>query len=126
MIAHVSVGVKDLEASRAFYAKALEPLGMKEVRARETTVGFGKTFPEFWLNRRPDLPRLDVDTGAHVCLGARTAEAVDAFHRAGLAMGGTDAGAPGLRPQYASNYYAAFLYDPDGNKIEAVCFLKDD
>jgi catechol 2,3-dioxygenase-like lactoylglutathione lyase family enzyme len=126
MIHHVSVGVRDLEASRAFYGKVLEALGMKEIRVRENTVGFGKQFPEFWLNRRPGLQRLQVDTGDHICLAARTVDAVKAFHSAGLAMGGTDEGPPGLRPEYTPNYYAAFLSDPDGNKIEAVCFLEED
>lgn len=124
MIAHVSVGVSDLEKSRAFYARVLGALGMKEVVVRASTVGFGKKFPEFWLNRRPSLPRLTYDTGTHICLGARSAEAVRAFHREGLAMGGTDEGPPGLRPQYHPGYYAAFLFDPDGNKIEAVCFVE--
>ena len=87
-------------------------------------VGFGKRYPEFWLNLRQGLK--GGDNGVHVCLRARREEAVDAFHAAGLALKAKDDGAPGRRPHYTSNYYAAFLIDTDGNRIEAVCFLTGD
>jgi catechol 2,3-dioxygenase-like lactoylglutathione lyase family enzyme len=80
--------------------------------------GFGKGTPFFWLGTR-DRPAV---RGVHVAFGARTTEQVDAFHAAALAAGGTDNGAPGLRPQYRSDYYGAFVLDPDGNNIEAVCY----
>jgi catechol 2,3-dioxygenase-like lactoylglutathione lyase family enzyme len=88
---------------------------------RPATVGFGKRYSEFWLNHRPDMPMAG-PAGAHVCLRAATAAAVDAFHAAALAEGGESEGAPGLRPQHGDSYYAAFIRDPDGNLIEAVTF----
>jgi catechol 2,3-dioxygenase-like lactoylglutathione lyase family enzyme len=86
-------------------------------------VGFGKKYPDFWLNERRSLAPIAPDSGAHVCLRASSAAAVDAFHAAALAAGGTRDGAPGLRPEYTAGYYAAFVRDPDGNRIEAVTFV---
>jgi catechol 2,3-dioxygenase-like lactoylglutathione lyase family enzyme len=124
MIDHVSVGVRSLEEAERFYAAALGALGYAMLERRERTVGFGKRYAELWINLRPALSR-DPGTGAHVCLRARSKEAVDAFHRAALAHGGTDDGAPGPRAHDDPGriYYAAFVRDPDGNRIEAVCFL---
>jgi len=85
-------------------------------------VGFGKRYPEFWINLRPHLAALS-DTGQHVCLRAKETRDVDAFHATAVAAGGTSDGAPGLRPQHGDGYYAAFVRDPDGNRIEAVSFL---
>ena len=86
--------------------------------------GFGKQYPEFWINLRSDLAPLPANSGAHVCFRARSTDLVDAFHAAALAAGGADDGAPGLRPQHGEGYYAAFIRDPDGNRIEAVTFVK--
>jgi catechol 2,3-dioxygenase-like lactoylglutathione lyase family enzyme len=123
MIDHVSVGVRSLAEAERFYAAALGALGYERLVRRERTVGFGKRYAELWINLRPALSR-DPGTGAHVCLRARSQEEVDAFHRAALAHGGTDDGAPGPRPHDGPHtYYAAFARDPDGNRIEAVCFL---
>ncbi len=124
MIDHVSIGVSDLIAATALYEAMLAPLGLTKLAERDDAVGFGKRYPEFWLNRRPGLK--GGDNGVHVCLRARREEAVDAFHAAGLALRAKDDGAPGRRPHYTSNYYAAFLIDTDGNRIEAVCFLTGD
>jgi catechol 2,3-dioxygenase-like lactoylglutathione lyase family enzyme len=122
MIDHVSVPVRDLAAAAAFYARVLAPLGYAELVERPATVGFGKRYPEFWLNLRADLDAPPADPGAHVALRAASEEAVRAFHAAALASGGSDAGAPGPRQAAMTTYFGAFILDPDGNKIEAVCF----
>lgn len=124
MIDHVSVAVSDLAAATRFYDGVLATLGMTRLETRSATVGYGKAYPEFWINLRPGLPPIAADSGAHVCLRARSVDVVDAFHAAALAAGGTDDGAPGLRPHHGEGYYAAFIRDPDGNRIEAVTFLK--
>ena len=123
MIDHVSVAVRDLERAARFYAAVLATLGFAQLETRATTVGFGKTYPEFWINLRGAMAPLPADSGAHIALRARTTEAVDAFHAAALAAGGTSDGAPGLRPAHGEGYYAAFVQDPDGNRIEAVTFV---
>jgi catechol 2,3-dioxygenase-like lactoylglutathione lyase family enzyme len=122
MIDHVSVSVRDLAAAARFYAALLGTLGFTQLETRPATVGFGKKYPEFWLNLRSDMAAASADSGAHVCFRARSTDLVDAFHAAALAAGGTSDGAPGLRPQHGEGYYAAFIRDPDGNRIEAVTF----
>ena len=122
MIDHVSLAVADLAKSAAFYARVLEPLGLKLLVEREGTVGFGKTYPEFWLNARAGLAPQPETTGTHIALRARSEGAVRAVHAAALAAGGKDAGAPGPRQGAMTRYYGAFILDPDGNKIEAVNF----
>ena len=97
-----------------------------KLEVRAATVGFGKTYPEFWINLRAAMVPVAADSGAHVGLRVRTADLVDAFHAAALAAGGTCDGAPGLRPQHGDGYYAGFIRDPDGNRVEAVTFLKAD
>jgi catechol 2,3-dioxygenase-like lactoylglutathione lyase family enzyme len=123
MIDHVSVPVRDLELAGRFYDAVLATLGIARLETRGATIGFGKRYADFWLNLRPGMQPLALDSGAHVCLRARSTQAVDAFHAAALAAGGTCDGAPGLRPQHGDNYYAAFVRDLDGNRIEAVTFL---
>ncbi len=125
MIDHVSIAVRDLKASARFYEALLAPLGMTRVREAPKSIGYGKIYPEFWLNERIHLKPLPADSGAHICLRAPDTTAVDAFHAAALAAGAKSAGAPGPRPQYASHYYAAFICDFDGNRIEAVTFLQN-
>ena len=122
MIDHVSVAVRDLAAATRFYEAVLATLGFAKLEARPATVGFGKQYPEFWINLRVDLAPTPGNSGAHVCFRARSPELVDAFHQAALAAGGRSDGAPGLRPQHGEGYYAAFVRDPDGNRIEAVTF----
>jgi catechol 2,3-dioxygenase-like lactoylglutathione lyase family enzyme len=125
MIDHISVPVRDLRASARFYEALLTPLGMTRVVDRPNTVGFGKTYPEFWLNERPRLETMPEDSGAHIALRAPNTEAVDAFHAAALAAGAHSDGAPGMRVEYSSHYYAAFVRDWDGNRVEAVTFLRN-
>jgi catechol 2,3-dioxygenase-like lactoylglutathione lyase family enzyme len=123
MIDHISICVRDLERAVRFYQVVLETIGLTKLRVQPGSVGFGKTYPEFWINLRPDMTPPDGDSGSHVAVRAPTAQAVDAFHAAALAAGGTSDGAPGRRPQYSPGYYATFICDPDGNRIEAVTFL---
>jgi catechol 2,3-dioxygenase-like lactoylglutathione lyase family enzyme len=124
MIDHVSIAVRDLAAATRFYEAVLAPLGLTRLETRPVAVGFGKTYAEFWLNLRKDMAPTATQSGAHVCLRARTTGIVDAFHAAALAAGGECDGAPGLRPQHGNGYYAAFIRDPDGNRIEAVTFVR--
>jgi catechol 2,3-dioxygenase-like lactoylglutathione lyase family enzyme len=125
MIDHVSVPVRDLEAAARFYEGVLGALGMVKLETRPATVGFGKKYPEFWINRRGDTPVLPATFGGHVCFRARSTEAVDAFHAAAMQAGGDSDGAPGFRPQHGAGYYAAFIRDADGNRIEAVTFTSE-
>jgi catechol 2,3-dioxygenase-like lactoylglutathione lyase family enzyme len=124
MIDHVSVGVRDLDASARFYEPLLATLGYSKLEVRDETIGFGKRYAEFWLNLRKGLAPAQ-DGGGHVALRARSIEMVEEFHAAGLAHGGIDAGAPGLRPQHGPGYYAAYVRDADGNCVEAVTFLSE-
>jgi catechol 2,3-dioxygenase-like lactoylglutathione lyase family enzyme len=122
MIDHISVGVSDLDRSAKFYEATLAALGLTRVVTRPRTVGFGKSYPEFWIHLREGMPRVAPESGVHICLRARTTAEIDAFHAAALSAGGTSDGAPGLRPHDRVRYYAAFVLDPDGNRIEAVTF----
>lgn len=122
MIDHISVGVSDLERSAKFYEATLAALGLTRLVTRPRTVGFGKAYPEFWINLREGMPRVAPGSGAHICLRAKATGEVDAFHAAALSAGGASESAPGLRPHDRVRYYAAFVVDPDGNRIEAVTF----
>jgi catechol 2,3-dioxygenase-like lactoylglutathione lyase family enzyme len=123
MIDHVSVAVSDLGRAVQFYEAVLGPIGYTPIDVRGSTVGFGKKYSEFWINARPEMAPIPPRSGAHICLRARSTAEVDAFHAAALANGGSSDGAPGLRPHDGANgYYAAFIRDPDGNRVEAVTF----
>jgi len=122
MIDHVSVGVSDLDRAARFYEMALAPLGLSRLVTRPETIGFGKSYPEFWINLRAEMTPVLRDSGVHICLRAKSAADIDAFHTAALNAGGRSGGAPGLRPHERVRYYAAFVVDPDGNRIEAVTF----
>jgi catechol 2,3-dioxygenase-like lactoylglutathione lyase family enzyme len=116
---HVTIGVSDLARSRAFYERALAPLGLTETLTSEVLpneVEFGDG------ERHPLAISTDYRVGApvHVAFAAQSVEQVQAFHEQALAAGGTDNGAPGLRPEYSERYYGAFVLDPDGHNIEAV------
>lgn len=125
MIDHIGFAVSDYARAKAFYATALAPLGyvlVMEVGAHENESGFpaagfgigGK--PDFWIGGEGRL-----DKPLHVAIAAKDRAAVDAFYKAAMAAGAKDNGAPGLRPHYHPNYYGAFVRDPDGHNIEAVC-----
>ena len=124
MIDHVSLGVGDLAASRAFYDAVLAPLGYHRRYDLDDASGYGSPAPHplkeqalpFWIGHEPAGAALS----GHVCFTAPSRAAVDAFHAAALAAGGRDNGKPGLRPRYHAHYYAAFVIDPDGHRIEAV------
>jgi catechol 2,3-dioxygenase-like lactoylglutathione lyase family enzyme len=120
---HVLLDVADFDRSRAFYEMALAPLGVEVVsEPAPGMAGLGEDGkPFFWLMQRGKPTTQNV----HICFGAPDRDAVDTFHAAGLGAGGTDNGAPGLRSFHAS-YYAAFVLDPDGNNIEAVCHIPVD
>jgi len=122
MIDHVSVGVRDLERAARFYEPTLAALGLNRLVTRPATIGFGKAYPEFWINLRATMAQVAHESGTHICLRAKTTAEVDAFHAAALASGGLSDGTPGLRPHDRVRYYAAFILDPDGNRIEAVTF----
>jgi catechol 2,3-dioxygenase-like lactoylglutathione lyase family enzyme len=124
MIDHVSVAVRDLKKAEVFYGALLAPLGMTKLREWPgAAIGYGKKYPDFWINLRSAMDRVADDSGVHICLRAIDAAAVDAFHAAALQAGGTSDGMPGLRAKYHDDYYAAFIRDPDGNRIEAVTFV---
>jgi catechol 2,3-dioxygenase-like lactoylglutathione lyase family enzyme len=122
MIDHISVGVSDLERSARFYELVLAPLGLSRLVTRPGMVGFGKTYPEFWINLRAGMPQVAPESGCHICLRAKSTGEVDAFHASALNAGGSSDGAPGLRPHDRVRYYAAFIRDSDGNRVEAVTF----
>jgi len=126
MIDHISVGVSDIARSTIFYEAIFAPLGLTRLIERRGTVGFGKAYPEFWINLREGMARVPAGSGSHICFRARTTADVEAFYAAALKAGGADDGVPGLRPHDRVTYFAAFVTDPDGNRIEAVTFLKDD
>ena len=120
MIDHTGVNVEDFEASREFYAAALAPLGYELLLEFHGAVaGFGEAgHPDFWIGRgEANTPRV------HVAFRADTRRDVEAFYEAALGAGGRDNGAPGLRPQYHPDYYAAFVLDLDGHNVEAVCHM---
>lgn len=127
MLDHIGIGVSDFARSKAFYDKALAPLGVTlimEVTAEQTgdhpAAGYGSQGkPYFWFGVGEDIAR------AHIAFTAKDRASVDAFYKAAMAAGGKDNGAPGLRPHYHANYYGAFVLDPDGHNIEAVCHLPE-
>ncbi len=123
MIDHISVAVRDLEGCARFYESVLAAIGYTKLVVRPTTIGFGKKYPDFWLNARRAMTAVDPDSGTHIAFRASSTEVVQAFHAAAIAAGGTSDGAPGQRPEYTAGYYAAFVRDPEGNKVEAVTFM---
>ncbi len=118
MYDHLGLKVQNLAASIRFYQAALAPLGHVLGSNDETYAGLGpQGAPALWLYAHPG----GRGQGAHIALRARSPAQVEAFHQAGLKAGGADNGGPGPRPDYSPTYYAAFLIDPDGNNVEAVC-----
>ena len=123
MIDHIGIPVPDFDAAKSFYDAALAPLCaslLTMVPAEHTggvkVGGYGRDRPVFWLHEEQNPAGT-----RHIAFTAESRADVDAFHAAALAAGGRDNGAPGLRPHYHANYYGAFVFDPDGNNVEAVC-----
>ena len=117
MLDHVEIKVRDAAASGAFYDAALAPLGMKALMIGSGFAGYGDTRPFFWIGQAGASPAI----ATHVAFSCETRAEVDAFYKAAVAAGGRDNGPPGVRAQYHPNYYGAFVLDPDGHNIEAVC-----
>ena len=124
IIDHLSLMVSDYARSKAFYEKALAPLGIKPLMEFGPSCGFGRDMPEFWIGTGPTSfqkpEQLNPNTPNRIGFEARSRAEVDAFYRAALEAGAKDNGAPGLRPEYHPGYYGAFVIDPDGHNIEAV------
>lgn len=121
MINHVSIGVSDIAKARSFYDAVLRPLGYTRLSSGDTSLGYGKESVVLWISHSTSPVKADPASGLHFCFDAPERKNVDAFHKAALATGGRDNGKPGLRADYGDNYYAAFVIDPDGHRIEAVC-----
>jgi catechol 2,3-dioxygenase-like lactoylglutathione lyase family enzyme len=116
VIDHIGIRVRDYERSKAFFEPALRPLGYELVMEFGKVGGFGaQGKPDFWISEEPE------PVSIHVAFLSPDRRTVDAFHEAALAAGGTDNGPPGPRPLYHENYYGAYVLDPDGNNVEAVC-----
>jgi catechol 2,3-dioxygenase-like lactoylglutathione lyase family enzyme len=122
MYDHIGLRVKDLDASTRFYEAVLAPLGHLLASRDEIGAGLGpKGTPTLWLG----LAKQEKNTGTHIAFRAKGRAGVDRFYAAGLKAGGKDNGGPGPRPDYGPTYYAAFLIDPDGNNVEAVCLATE-
>ena len=121
MIDHVSIGVRDAAKSKRFYDAALAPLGYKCLSQTDGSLGYGRKAVALWIGTAERPVPADMNSGLHFCFTAPTPRSVDAFHAAALAAGGKDKGAPGLRADYGAGYYAAFVIDPDGYRLEAHC-----
>jgi catechol 2,3-dioxygenase-like lactoylglutathione lyase family enzyme len=121
MFDHISFGVRDIARSRRFYDSALAPLGLSALSVGDDSLGYGKDAVALWLSASASPVPADPRSGLHFCFTAPSRAAVGEFHRAGLAAGGRDNGAPGLRADYGPTYYAAYVVDPDGYRLEALC-----
>jgi catechol 2,3-dioxygenase-like lactoylglutathione lyase family enzyme len=121
MLDHVSVGVADIKRAKRFYDAALKPLGYSCLSESKDMLGYGAGQVALWIGASARPVPADMDSGLHFCFTAPTRQSVDAFHAAALSAGGTDNGKPGLRTEYSVNYYAAFVIDPDGYRLEAYC-----
>ena len=121
MLNHVSIGVRDLPRAKRFYDAALKPLGYKCLSESPGSLGYGDKAVVLWISPTDRPVAADSASGLHFCFDAPDRKSVDAFYKAAIAAGGRDNGAPGLRPHYHKDYYGAFVLDPDGHNIEAVC-----
>ena len=124
MLSHVSIGSKDLAKARKFYDAVLEPLGYKCLMSGDGYMGYGDKEPEFWVLAAKNPVPADDNSGLHFCFDAKRRGDVDAFHAAALKQGGRDNGKPGIRKDYGENYYAAFVVDPEGYRLEAYTSAK--
>jgi catechol 2,3-dioxygenase-like lactoylglutathione lyase family enzyme len=119
MIDHVSIGARNIAVTKRFYDAALQPLGYQCLSDSPGSLGYGAKAPVFWIYATDQPAPADSRGGLHFCFSAPSRKSVEGFHAAGLASGGRDNGLPGLRADYGAGYYAAFLVDPDGYRIEA-------
>jgi catechol 2,3-dioxygenase-like lactoylglutathione lyase family enzyme len=126
MIDHISLATADLDRARRFYSAAFAPLGAIEIAVTDVSAGWSVDGSDDFYVGLVEGQAVVNNPKTHYALSAPSRGAVDAFHAAALANGGTDDGAPGLRPQYHAHYYAAFVIDPDGRRIEAVCHRAPD
>ena len=121
MIDHVSIGVHDIATTKRFYDATLKPLGYACLSEGAGSLGYGDGAVTLWISAAEHPVPPNPKSGLHFCFTAPTSESVNAFHAAALAAGGKDNGRPGLRADYGPGYYAAFVIDPDGYRIEAHC-----
>lgn len=121
MFDHVSIGVSDIKRAGKFYDAALGPLGYTRLSDGEGSLGYGDKAVALWLGATKKSVKPDMESGLHFCFVAKDRKAVDAFYAAALKSGGKDNGKPGVRADYSPNYYAAFVIDPDGYRVEAYC-----
>jgi catechol 2,3-dioxygenase-like lactoylglutathione lyase family enzyme len=124
MIDHISIGVRDVARSKRFYDAALKPLGYTCLSQSPGSLGYGRDAVALWIGAAERPVPADEKSGLHFCFGASTRNSVEAFHAAALDAGGRDNGKPGLRADYGADYYAAFVVDPDGYRLEAYCSAK--
>lgn len=124
VISHVSLGTNDYPKAKAFYDAVLATLQIRCVMDFDGGAGYGRKFPEFWIQAPHDGGKASVGNGVHISFLANSIEEVKAFHATALKLGGKDDGAPGYRKEYSDDYYAAFVRDLDGNKIEAMLMVK--
>lgn len=122
MIHHVSIGTNDVGRARAFYDPLMPLLGFRPLRNHVASCDYGIGEIQFSVETPVDGRPASTGNGVHICFQALDRSMVREFHRLALAYSGTDAGVPGIRSHYDSHYYGAFVFDPDGNKIEAVTF----
>src|SRR5262245_58438770 len=121
MIDHVSIGVRDIARTKRFYDAALKPLGYACLSEGAEALGYGREAVAFWISAAERPVASDEKSGLHFCFSAPTRSSVDAFHQAALGAGGRDNGTPGVRADYAADYYAGFVVEPDGYRLEAYC-----
>src|SRR5574340_171431 len=119
MLDHIGLTVSDFAKSKQFFLAALAPLGYPVMMDFGTVAGLGANKPDFWLSQG------EKTAPVHIAFSSPNRAGVDAFHKAAIAAGARDNGAPGLRPHYHPHYYGAFVFDPDGNNIEVVCHLPE-
>jgi catechol 2,3-dioxygenase-like lactoylglutathione lyase family enzyme len=121
MIDHISIGVRDIAKTKRFYDAALKPLGYTCLSEGAGSLGYGRDAVVLWISAAERPVPSDEQSGLHVCFTAPTRKSVNAFHATALRSGGRDNGKPGVRGDYGPDYYAAFVVDPDGYRLEAYC-----
>lgn len=124
MLDHVSIGVRNIAKTKAFYDGALAALGYRCLHSSTDMLGYGGDSVQLWISPSDHPVEPDMQSGLHFCFTAPTRSSVDTFYANALAAGGRDNGAPGLRTDYGPDYYAAFVIDPDGYRLEAYCSAK--